>query len=469
MLLGRLQANSRPLCLENEHSLSEVLRVGAVKRPRLCRRRRLLPRLARRRVLCLPAAGPPLAPDARDPHSTPPPHTGGDAELAGRDVVATGVRADTPAATPHSVGTPNELPDIATPPHAERGASVATGDERSTLSTAALNLQHCRLRASTRSSYKAKFRTYKTWCAAQNYAPDDYDPIRVANFLADRQSAGTNCARGLRCYVFALDWAWGTGGTGPPRLSQNTDILAVLRGARANDPPPEDAYPAWAVGPVLTRLSALPTSNLSQEGHRLLLLLTLCTSWRPRSDMGRISRDRISFTLDDGAVISWRAAIDHDSTPRSAQLVALLPKEGPIKRCTIPRWDADATLCPVRALQSYLRRTKNSTSKKLFVNPVKINSALAEDTLGKWTRDTLFNCGVLSNAHATRSTSASHAAISGVAIERILEAANWSTAQTFRRYYWRGPPETPAPEPGQVAIAVLSSALGPTQGGQTPT
>ena len=39
--------------------------------------------------------------------------------------------------------------------------------------------------------------------------------------------------------------------------------------------------------------------------------------------------------------------------------------------------------------------------------------------------------------HSTRSASTSAAAVSGIPLEVIIEAADWASAETFRKYYHR--------------------------------
>lgn len=273
---------------------------------------------------------------------------------------------------------------------------------------------------------------------------------------------------GLRVYVAALNYHWTQVHGIHPTLTSHPDIVSLLRGSKSTYEP-RTTEPSWDAAAVLNELAARANPDLAIDQRRIVLLLALCTAWRPRSDLGRISRAHLLFTNDDGSTMNWQSACDTENGPDPAKmtLVALLPKEGPIKRITLPRWDADLRLCPVRAVLSLLRRTRDSCSTRLFVRPKDTNTPASEDTLGRWTRDALQECGVNASAHSTRGTSASHALHHNAPLEAVLAAANWRQASTFRRFYWRQPTNN-ANSVSALATTVLTSALGPAQSDTAP-
>jgi hypothetical protein len=55
--------------------------------------------------------------------------------------------------------------------------------------------------------------------------------------------------------------------------------------------------------------------------------------------------------------------------------------------------------------------------------------------------------------HSTRAAATSVAANSGIPLEIILEAADWSSARTFEKHYHK------EPTPGQFAHSVLSIGM----------
>lgn len=103
-------------------------------------------------------------------------------------------------------------------------------------------------------------------------------------------------------------------------------------------------------------------------------------------------------------------------------------------------------LCPVRALESYVRATADvRQSECLFVcyaGP-RVGRALSKQRLSHWVVEVIKQAyasrghplppGV--RCHSTRGLSTSWAAMSGVPLSVICAAASWSSPTTFSRFY----------------------------------
>ena len=123
----------------------------------------------------------------------------------------------------------------------------------------------------------------------------------------------------------------------------------------------------------------------------------------------------------------------------------LLKQSRPTKRdlpITYHAFPHDVALCPVATLGFYLSAREKLVNAALhdefflcYRNP---HGPATRDTLTRWVKVVLGSSGVnlgTFSAHSCRSASTSKAAASGVSLERILMAGQWSTSSTFYDYY----------------------------------
>ena len=99
----------------------------------------------------------------------------------------------------------------------------------------------------------------------------------------------------------------------------------------------------------------------------------------------------------------------------------------------------DKRLCVVTFLEEYVRRTKPLRgSSRLFISYQKPHGSVTTDTVGRWLRKVLENSGLdvrKYGAHSTRAASTSAAKLVNISIQSIMDAAGWSNAETFRKFY----------------------------------
>ena len=110
-----------------------------------------------------------------------------------------------------------------------------------------------------------------------------------------------------------------------------------------------------------------------------------------------------------------------------------------------PRYTEDETICPVVTLQAYEARTlefrKLSTDKKktlLFLSWIGNHEPVTSSTIARWLKTCLSEAGInteIFKAHSVREASSSTAAAAGVTTSEILQAADWSSASTFQKFY----------------------------------
>ncbi|CAN7982324.1 unnamed protein product, partial [Ixodes hexagonus] len=189
-------------------------------------------------------------------------------------------------------------------------------------------------------------------------------------------------------------------------LGQHPAVSRLLKGIFNTNPPQPRYSVTWRVDTVTTFLSSLgPNDDLSlrQLTYKLVMLLALTSAGRA-ADLCMLSTSSIR-KLPSG-------------------------------------WETDSLLCPVQALECYLTRTaslRNSATAVLLTTQKPFHPA-SRDTVANWIRRTLSLAGIdtkVFKAHSTRGASTSKAFQAGVPLSEILEAVDWSSANTFNRFYQR--------------------------------
>ena len=101
-------------------------------------------------------------------------------------------------------------------------------------------------------------------------------------------------------------------------------------------------------------------------------------------------------------------------------------------------------LCPVKCLKAYEAATvsfrKGSDQDQLFLAISQPHGPVSSSTIARWLKTVMQLAGIDTSkfsAHSTRGASSSAAAMSGVSMHQILETADWSSAKTFKQFYWR--------------------------------
>ena len=130
-----------------------------------------------------------------------------------------------------------------------------------------------------------------------------------------------------------------------------------------------------------------------------------------------------------------------------------------------PRYPEDQTICPVTTLQAYEARTKefrawSSENKKslLLLSWIGKHDPVTSSTIARWLKTCLAEAGTgidtsIFKAHSFISSST--AAAAGVTTADILNVADWSSAMTFQKFYFRQTKESVGKS--YFGTAVLSS------------
>ena len=109
-----------------------------------------------------------------------------------------------------------------------------------------------------------------------------------------------------------------------------------------------------------------------------------------------------------------------------------------------PTFKEDDCLCPVATLKAYEFLTQNfrhiSGENHLFLSFIGQHKPVTSSTIARWLKACLRREGVNTSvfqAHSTRAAAFTKAAMSGVTVEDILKAADWSGQGTFQCFYYK--------------------------------
>jgi integrase len=175
----------------------------------------------------------------------------------------------------------------------------------------------------------------------------------------------------------------------------------------------------------MIRSRPVPTSLIPASKEALLLLL-LATGMR----------------VDDALKLSFVCELE-ESTPSRLVLFFLDKRKCKIRGAwstsvTIKEYEQDERLCPARAILRMLdisASTRDQGVKTLFISSSGGTPALY--SMRRWIVDLLQEAGISGTPGSCRSAASSRAFADGVPIDEILNAAGWSSQDTFFRFYQR--------------------------------
>ncbi|KAL1920354.1 uncharacterized protein VTP21DRAFT_731 [Calcarisporiella thermophila] len=240
-------------------------------------------------------------------------------------------------------------------------------------------------RTTTGKHYASAWKKYITWCAKNGRDPCSYDLATATEYLAAMSE--THHFTSLQVYKTGISRTWQILHPNRTPLADQQVIQRVIRGARDNTRHFKEKTPFWNVQKAIEKLTLIPSTidtPLPRLGQKVALLLALTTIWRPRSDLARIPPSKVQFTRDDDNGLTG-----YDEFPT------------------------------------------------FFITTRRPPTPASGDTIARWITDILAEANILATAHSTRSTSSSHALQQRVPLDRILKAANWTSATIFEQFYHR--------------------------------
>lgn len=214
-------------------------------------------------------------------------------------------------------------------------------------------------------------------------------------------------------------------------ITSDSRLQRFLKGVFRLRPPLPKYNSTWDTNCVLDHLDTwYPNENISfdQLSRKTLTLLALTTAHR----MQTLSKINVKNVECQSNTIAIKIPDFIKTTrPGSKQPIIYLPffRDKP-------------SICPAQTLIAYLDRTKElRKSDYLFIGLKKPHKAVCTQSLSRWIKRTLSECGIdarVFSAHSTRHAAASRARSLGVSVDAIRRTAGWSgNSNTFARFYNR--------------------------------
>ena len=105
-------------------------------------------------------------------------------------------------------------------------------------------------------------------------------------------------------------------------------------------------------------------------------------------------------------------------------------------------YEMEPCLCVISHLKEYLKRTRElaPNEPKLFISFIKPHKAVSKDTIARWCKVTLSQCGIdvtKYTTHSSRAAATSKAKVRGVSVKRIIDSAGWKNERMFATCYER--------------------------------
>ena len=213
-------------------------------------------------------------------------------------------------------------------------------------------------------------------------------------------------------------------------FENNYFIKRFLKGVFNLKPPIAKYTFTWNVGQVLKYLESLfPLHSLSLKLLTLkcVALIALATAQRSQT-LANLDLKLVYVNSSDRSLVFKVGTLLKTSRPNNLnQSVIIAPFQ-------------KKEICPVVTLRYYILKTKNKRkSTKLFIS-FKTFKAVTSCSVARWLKTVLMQSGIdvaKFKAHSFRAASTSAAKRAGLSVHEILKTANWSSAQTFKKFYYR--------------------------------
>ena len=306
-------------------------------------------------------------------------------------------------------------------------------------------------RESSRRLYSARWALYGNWCNENKVDISNPSVPQVANFLHylfEIKKLKPTTISGYRSAI-----ADGLGSKGDD-ISKSRDLNRLLASFERDRPRTNRSIPSWDLSLVLLALTKAPFEPLDKAELKWLTFKTVfllaLASGKRRSEIHAWTKSSVFFANRDTKVTL---------APSPAFLAKnQLASDGPstLKPVVIPalttildsNLSEDRSLCPVRALRIYLKRTKDLRDNKKLVF-ISFKQGFGRDicraTISQWLKKTILACYKLADsetlqlsqvkAHDVRAFAASLAFKGGVALEDIMSSCFWKSHGTFTNFY----------------------------------
>lgn len=218
---------------------------------------------------------------------------------------------------------------------------------------------------STRRLYASRWRYFDRWCRSRNLKAVQCPVPAILEFLQELFNQGRSPST-LKVYVAAIScWHHGFNGR---TVGSNKTVSSFLKGTRRLRPPTRPVAPSWDLSLVLESIRAAPYEPLDHADLKWLSLKTAfllaMASGKRVGELQALSVHETCFrwNADGSGVTLW---------PDASFLPKVLTDTATARPLQLARFGSATSpgpLCPVRALDMYVRATAPvRKSDSLFV------------------------------------------------------------------------------------------------------
>lgn len=270
-------------------------------------------------------------------------------------------------------------------------------------------------------------------------------------FLFTDKKLSVSAIKGYRSTI-AHTWR----SSGRPDISADPVITKLIAGFTIERPRPRVSAPPWNLSVVLQYLMTstfepLQEASLRSLTFKTVFLLAFATAAR-RSELHALSAEDgyIAFS-NDGKRLTLRLApqfLAKNQAPNEVRAPYNIRALSHRVQGDLP----DASLCPVRAVRTYIHRTTplRRGRKRLFLSIQKNSEKeISRDSISRWIvtliSEAISHAGSHStlrriagvSAHQVRAMATSWAAYSGFDLSTVKRSAFWKGHSTFSSFYLR--------------------------------
>ena len=306
-------------------------------------------------------------------------------------------------------------------------------------------LQH---RSGTSNVYTSAWDKWSEWCVSNSVNPCNPLPIQFANYLSHLFKVRNLAALTVKVHRAAISSTMRQ--IGGPSFADEPLLNAVVKSAALQEAKSARRAPAWDLFLVLKALRSDPYEpiHLISLPHltRKTAFLLMLASGRRGSEVHALSGTEVHLEADGSLSLNFLPGFLAKNQKPGDPSPKIFIK--PLTNILCPD-DEDRSLCPVRSLREYRRRTSSmrTSQRGLFLSVREAHKKdISRSSIARWVKQVIVDAyvragvsldGISARPHELRALSASVAFINDCSLQSILDAAYWRSNGVFIDFYLR--------------------------------
>ena len=219
-------------------------------------------------------------------------------------------------------------------------------------------------------------------------------------------------------------------------VAQHPYVVSLLKGILNKRPPNPRYSQTWDVSTMKLHLAKMGENSKLSLKHLSLKIATIFAITCPRRVSSFAPLDLNHYRLSPEGIINSNSLMQTKTTRPDEPVAAIFS--------AVPE---DTRLCsPVACFNQYIKATTNlrptmdNEPRNLFISYIKPHRPVSPATIARWIRELLAEAGIdisIFKAHSVCGASTTAAANALVPLDEILKMADWSTASTFQKLYYK--------------------------------